>query len=101
MDLAPPRADQAVHYADFLRALHKPAPSDAPANPYRGVPLRERAGAVAERLERLRTKTQAITPNILGLWHQALAAPEAGEVNWLHGDLHSRNVLLDEGGSPV
>ena len=33
------RADAARTLADFLAALHTPAPADAPANPVRGVPL--------------------------------------------------------------
>ena len=38
-DEAPPHDDQAVPFADFLLALHQPAPSDAPVNPVRGVPI--------------------------------------------------------------
>ena len=34
----------------FLGALHVPAPADAPANPFRGVPLAERAGTFAANL---------------------------------------------------
>jgi aminoglycoside phosphotransferase (APT) family kinase protein len=77
--------------------LHQPAPSTAPSNDYRGVPLRERASAVEERLQRLQTNTQAITPKIEALWERALAAPETTDTNWLHGDLHARNVLVDNG----
>jgi aminoglycoside phosphotransferase (APT) family kinase protein len=38
-DLAPPDQDQAEALAGFLKALHQPAPDEAPRNPYRGVPL--------------------------------------------------------------
>jgi hypothetical protein len=37
-------AGAAVVVGRFLGALHVPAPADAPANPFRGVPLAERAG---------------------------------------------------------
>src|SRR5688572_33101836 len=46
-DLVEPRADQAERLAAFLCALHRPAPVNAPVNPYRGVPLRERAEQIA------------------------------------------------------
>ena len=50
--LAPPRdvattATTAVALGRFLRALHQPAPEDAPHNPWRGVPLAARAKTTA------------------------------------------------------
>ena len=36
--------------AEFVRQLHIPAPEDAPANPFRGVPLAEREVALLDRL---------------------------------------------------
>ena len=95
-DLEAPSAEQAQDWASFLRALHQPAPPDAPTNAVRGIPLRHRVPGIEERLYRLRRETTAITPNIEGLWRQALEAPEATEPRWLHGDLHSRNVLVEE-----
>jgi aminoglycoside phosphotransferase (APT) family kinase protein len=45
-DLAPPDGEQGEVLAGFLAALHRPAPADAPHNPYRGsVMLAERAEA--------------------------------------------------------
>ena len=38
------QAAAAAAVGGFLGALHVPAPADAPANPFRGVPLAERAG---------------------------------------------------------
>src|SRR5258708_39937565 len=40
-DLSPPDSSQGDVLAAFFEALHAPAPADAPANPYRGVPLSE------------------------------------------------------------
>lgn len=97
-DLEPPALEQARPWAEFLRALHQPAPRFAPPNPVRGVPLRMRSEMTEERLLRLRKTTESITPTIQNLWRQALAAPPADEACWLHGDLHARNVLV-EGGS--
>lgn len=96
-DLEAPAADQARALAEFLGALHRLAPPDAPANEVRGVPLRARAGGVEERLDRLGRSTDWIPPAVLAAWRRALEAPEADESRWLHGDLHARNVLVDDG----
>jgi aminoglycoside phosphotransferase (APT) family kinase protein len=96
-DLACPAADQARPLADFLRALHQPAPPAAPQNPFRGVPLCQRADIVEERFQRLRSVSDLITPGLLRTWKRALEAPESGEPCWLHGDLHARNVLVNDG----
>ena len=47
------RAPLAEPLAEVLAALHAPAPSDAPHNPYRGVPLSARDADVRSRLARL------------------------------------------------
>ena len=96
-DLAPPRASEANRLADFLRALHRPAPAAAPINTVRGVPLAARATAVETRLANLRAKTAAITPAVEAAWRTALAAPVSTERRWLHGDLHPRNSLVADG----
>lgn len=96
-DLEPPHPDQASRFGEFLRALHTPAPADAPKNPFRGVPLQDRAAAVAERLARLETKTDLITPTLKTLWQSALNALTDTPPTWLHGDLHPRNILVEDG----
>lgn len=96
-DLALPNADQGPVLAEFLRALHTPAPPDAPPNPFRGVPLHQRLPIIAERLERVARLTDCITPGVRQIWEQALAAPIDVAPTWLHGDLHSRNVLVEDG----
>lgn len=96
-DAAPPTASQAIPFADFLGALHQPAPSNAPHNKFRGVPLQLKAKALVERIARLRTKHHPIKAEILQIWQQALATRPAAETRWLHGDLHARNVLTFDG----
>lgn len=95
-DLAPPAATEPDAFAGFLRALHQPAPPEAPHNEFRGVPLRRRAWRVAERLTRLR-RARDISSDVLEIWDEALAAPDAIESRWIHGDLHARNILTSEG----
>lgn len=96
-DLAPPADDQAAALAAFLRALHAPAPADAPANPVRGVPLATRAAAFAERMARVAARTDLIEPRHAAIWQEALAAPIDVGPSWIHGDLHPRNILVAGG----
>jgi aminoglycoside phosphotransferase (APT) family kinase protein len=82
--------------AGFLGALHVPAPPDAPSNPFRGVPLAERAENFAKNLDTLAGQVDRAA--VLGLWEDALAAPVfAGPPVWLHGDLHPANILVRDG----
>jgi len=81
----------------FLKALHTPAPDDAPPNPVRGVSLQSRAKGVEERLHRLASWSDIELAAVWPVWQAALAAPETQERVWLHGDLHARNVLVADG----
>ncbi len=96
-DVAAPGPGQAARVAGFLRALHVDAPAQAPANPFRGVPLRCRAASIEDRLLRLAHRTSLITPGIRDTWKSALAAKENVRPTWIHGDLHPRNILVREG----
>ncbi|HEY3800883.1 MAG TPA: aminoglycoside phosphotransferase family protein [Caulobacteraceae bacterium] len=92
----PGAAGQGAVLAAFLRALHQPAPADAPRNPYRGVALAERAAAFEERF----AQSEAIAgplPHLRRLWDVGVAAPIDTPRSWFHGDLHGRNVLTRDG----
>jgi aminoglycoside phosphotransferase (APT) family kinase protein len=109
-------AQAAAAVGGFLGALHVPAPADAPANPFRGVPLAERAGTFAANLALLTgqagqdqaSQDQASQDQagrdrvdrdtVLRGWDAALAAPGYdGPPVWLHGDLHPANILVNDG----
>lgn len=76
--------------ADALRALHRPAPAEAPVNPYRGVPMHQRDGAVRARI--------GDSNLLMRLWDEALAAaPWQGPALWVHGDVHPGNLIADGG----
>jgi len=92
-----PADDQATVLAKFLKALHQPAPSDAPVNAVRGVPIRNLKEINEERMARLLENTDSINPQVYQAWAEGLAAPEENAPTWLHGDLHARNVLVNEG----
>lgn len=98
-DLCEPRADQAERLAAFLCALHRPAPADAPFNPYRGVPLRERADQIVERIRRLERESTLLNDDVVRIYQAALDAPVDVEPTWLHGDLHGGNLLVDDDGT--
>jgi aminoglycoside phosphotransferase (APT) family kinase protein len=93
----PLAADQVDPLIEFLRAVHITAPSNAPHNPYRGIPLAQRAPVIEERFTRLKANSNVITGRVLEIWSEALAATPASRMTWLHGDMHARNVLVDRG----
>jgi aminoglycoside phosphotransferase (APT) family kinase protein len=96
-DLSPPDADQGEVLGAFFAALHRPAPADAPRNPYRGVPLAHRKTAFAARVAGLEAKGRPLDPQVQAIWDDALAAPDDAEPTWIQGDPHPRNVLIRDG----
>jgi aminoglycoside phosphotransferase (APT) family kinase protein len=87
------RASAARPLAEFMAALHIPAPDDAPKNPVRGVPLADRDAAVQQRLGQLAERMPVA--RLAELWRTALEAPRwDGPPLWLHGDPHPGNLLL-------
>ena len=86
----------ALELGAFLAALHRPAPHDAPANPFRGVPLADGDATVRDRLGQLADVVD--TEPLVAAWDAALTQPPwSGPPLWLHGDLHPLNVLVADG----
>ena len=82
--------------ADFLARLHRPAPSDAPVNPVRGVPLLHRT--VSFRANLASTPAGTDTDAAEELWrHASSAEPWDRPPVWVHGDLHPANLLTEHG----
>src|SRR5882762_2839226 len=89
------RIEAAEVLAGFLRALHRQAPANAPANPSRGIPLAGLQG-VAGWFDVIADYADADAAR--EVWEKALAAPAwAGAPVWLHGDLHPANVVVRDG----
>jgi aminoglycoside phosphotransferase (APT) family kinase protein len=93
-DLALPDAAQGEAVGGFFRALHVPAPDEAPRSAHRGVPLIARQDSFAAQLDNLSGKTDLITPAVLEIWRAGVTAPVDVGPTWLHGDPHPRNVLV-------
>ena len=94
-DVAPYDPDRmAEDLTALLRALHRPAPPDAPGNPWRDVPLREREAT------HLRVLTQLEHPrtgSLVAALHELAQVPgPTGHRLWVHGDLHPRNLVVRE-----
>jgi aminoglycoside phosphotransferase (APT) family kinase protein len=91
----------AADLGGFFGALHVPAPPDAPANPYRGVPPERRAANFTRNLAALDLAAaggQAGRDRVLAAWDAALAVPPwDGPPVWLHGDPHPANILIRDG----
>jgi aminoglycoside phosphotransferase (APT) family kinase protein len=97
-DLCPPDADQAVVLAAFLKTLHGlPLPENAPANPHRDCPLTGKQPSTEQRMRALEVQTDLLTPEIMAMWQAGLSAPIDLTRCWIAGDIHARNVLVDDG----
>lgn len=96
-DIEPLGEGQGARLAGVLRELHRSAPDEAPPNPFRGVPLRDRAELVDERLSTLDGLGGDAVKALRRFWIEGKAAPKAGDPVWIHGDLHPKNALVHEG----
>jgi aminoglycoside phosphotransferase (APT) family kinase protein len=86
----------AADLGGFFGALHAPAPPDAPANPFRGVPLEQRAANFEQNLATV--TGQVDRDAVLAAWETALAVPAWDRASvWLHGDPHPANILIRDG----
>jgi aminoglycoside phosphotransferase (APT) family kinase protein len=86
----------AVELGAFLRALHRPAPPEAPVNPYRGGPLSERVEVTRQRAMAMADLIDVAA--VLACWTDLVATPRwTGPPVWLHGDMHPGNVLVRDG----
>ena len=92
-------AEAASTLAAFLTALHRPAPTGAPAGRDRGGPLADHADGFTSGLAAVTERGLLPDPDaVRAVWEDAAAAPDwEGPALWLHGDLHPANVLTADG----
>lgn len=80
----------------FCAALHVPGPHDAPLNRFRGGPVSGLDGRLEENLAALGDRVDRGACG--ALWSRLRRAPEwGGAPVWLHGDLHTANILVNDG----
>ncbi len=85
----------AADLGGFLRALHRDAPADAPANEFRGVPLRSHEENFQHRLDDVGASIDR--DRVLEVWETSIAATARGaKPQWIHGDPHTANLILRE-----
>lgn len=83
--------------AVVVRALHVPAPPDAPDNPVRSMPLAGRDDAVRGRLAAASLPRR---DEVAELWGElSTTSPWEGPATWIHGDLHPHNLVVDDDGA--
>ena len=94
----------AAELARFVAALQSIDPEGGPEpgahNFHRGVPLRDRDEQVRQalvQLDQLETETAVDTALVAAIWEDSLAADAAFTPVWIHGDLHSGNLLAVDG----
>ena len=86
----------ATDLARFLRALHRPAPDDAPRNPWRGVPLESRDALLREHLGAIAGQVDRTA--VIDAWERLRSTPRwTRPAVWIHGDLHPGNLLVGDG----
>lgn len=80
----------------FLSALHRPAPPDAPHNPVRSIPLDARTKRLHEHLDQLGDTLNR--ERVLAVWDRLVVTPRwPGPPMWIHGDVHPGNLVLQDG----
>ncbi len=88
-------AAEARRLGAFVAALHHPAPADAPGNPFRGQPIAELDARVRQNVAALGHERSG---EVLARWDDLVETPPwNGPDVWLHGDLHSANVVVTDG----
>lgn len=91
---------EAPTVAAALRALHVPAPSDAPDNPHRNRPLETYAEQTRERFVAVKSRRIVLGVDVEAveaMWNEALSTVIDCEPTWVHGDLHPKNVVTLDG----
>jgi aminoglycoside phosphotransferase (APT) family kinase protein len=93
---------EAERLGDFVAALHVEAPIDAPSNLYRGHFIGRNTPVFLERVEQIVPELDALVDGgavaVRARWAKLVdVAPFDGSPVWLHADLHTGNVLVQDG----
>jgi len=95
---APLSADGARDLGEALAQVHQPAPVEAPINPFRSLPLVERAERLALRLDALQVEHgDKVRADVARELFREGAHQVTGPLTWTHLDIHGANVLTKNG----
>jgi aminoglycoside phosphotransferase (APT) family kinase protein len=92
-----PEEAEVFKLIQFLKELHIKDPKDAPENLYRSIPLVMKNSDVEKRMKILKGKTSLITERIEKNWYEAINETTLTEKYLIHGDLHPKNIIVQEG----
>lgn len=80
----------------FFRALHRPAPADAPANPLRSACRQVDRASFDARCDAMADSVDVSA--LRGVWEEGRdARPATGPALWIHGDPHPANMVFVDG----
>ncbi|MER6764997.1 MULTISPECIES: aminoglycoside phosphotransferase family protein [Amycolatopsis] len=90
------RGHSADTLAEFLRALHVPAPAEAPVAADRGAHPRDCTAGFEKFLQAV--VLDDLAADVRAVWDDAVEAGAwEGPPVWVHGDLHPANVVVSDG----
>lgn len=92
-----PNDNEVIVLADFLKALHQHQPQDAPYNDHRCLPLSDKSSEVISKINRLKDTSALVDDRLLELWNQAINEPVSTKQSLIHGDMHPRNIIINDG----
>lgn len=99
-DREPLDAAQAGVVGRFLACLHRPPPPGFPRNGWRGIPLASLSETVEPKLAALTDASAGLAVpagTVWERWQAAVRAPADTPDTCIHGDLHPRNLVVDQG----
>lgn len=93
---AKPKAHQIPRYIQFLKTLHSFDSTNAPHNLHRSSGLEQRASDMSTKLSALKKVSNVVDERMTKVWIDALEAEQVTEQVIIHGDLHARNILIQD-----
>jgi len=96
-DIARPMASEAEKFVQFVKALHVPAPSNAPTNSARDCPLSGKQVDTERRMSNIAHRCDLLTPKLKNIWEKALSTEIDVPQTWIAADIHARNVITRRG----
>jgi len=95
-DQSPPTPAEAIVLSTFLKQLHSiELPDDYPRNAFRDCTLSKKCADTERRMSSLEDQAYLISPIIMDIWNTALLTENDCPKCWIAGDIHARNVLVD------